>query len=183
MAVLGLVPATAQAAPATRYDGVLPNGATWIADVPANWNGTLLLYSHGYNPTPVNPPVNSPDPATAEALLARGYALAGSSYSRPGWVADTAAQDGLDTLQAVSGITGKPRRAIALGTSFGGMVTGQLAERGGRRLVGAVATCGLMGGGIDLHNYQLDGSHALAQLLLPGEQVKLVRFASQAEAA
>jgi hypothetical protein len=83
VAVLGLGPATAQAAPATRHDGVLPNGATWIADVPANWNGTLLLYSHGYNPGPANPPVNSPDPATAEALLARGYALAGSSYSRP----------------------------------------------------------------------------------------------------
>lgn len=183
MAVLGLVPTTAQAAPATRYDGVLPNGASWIADVPANWNGTLLLYSHGYNPGPANPPVNSPDPATAEALLARGYALAGSSYSRPGWVADTAAQDGLDTLQAVTGIIGKPRRAIALGTSFGGMVTGQLAERGRGRLDGAVATCGLMGGGIDLHNYQLDGSHAIAQLLLAGEQVKLVRFGDQAEVA
>jgi pimeloyl-ACP methyl ester carboxylesterase len=182
VAVLGLVPATAQAAPATRYNGALPNGATWIADVPPNWNGTLLLYSHGYNPTPVNPPVNSPDPATAEALLARGYALAGSSYSRPGWVADTAAQDGLDTLEAVSGIIGRPRRAIALGTSFGGMITGQLAERGGRRLDGAVATCGLMGGGIDLHNYQLDGSHAIAQLLLAGEQVPLVRFAGPAEA-
>lgn len=183
VAALGLVPTTAQAAPATRYDGVLPNGATWIADVPPNWNGTLLLYSHGYNPGPVNPPRNSPDPATAEALLARGYALAGSSYSRPGWVADTAAQDGLDTLQAVTGIIGTPRRAIALGTSFGGMVTGQLAERGGRRLDGAVATCGLMGGGIDLHNYQLDGSHAIAQLLLAGEQVKLVRFSGQAEVA
>lgn len=181
VAVLGLPPVAAQAAPATRYDGVLPNGATWIADVPANWNGTLLLYSHGYNPGPVNPPVNSPDPATAEALLARGYALAGSSYSRPGWVADTAAQDGLDTLGAVTGIIGRPRRAIALGTSFGGMVTAQLAERAGRRLDGAVATCGLMGGGIDLHNYQLDGSHAIAQLLLAGEQVKLVRFASAAE--
>ncbi|NGY64334.1 alpha/beta hydrolase [Lentzea sp. NEAU-D13] len=183
LTVLGLVPAAAQAAPATRYDGVLPNGATWIADVPATWNGTLLLYSHGYNPTPVNPPTNSPNPATAEALLARGYALAGSSYSRPGWVADTAAQDGLDTLQAVTGIIGKPRRAIALGTSFGGMITGQLAERAGRQLDGAVATCGMMGAGIDLHNYQLDGSHAIAQLLLAGQQVPLVRFTGPAEAA
>jgi len=183
LTVVGLAPAAAQAAPATRYDGVLPDGATWIADVPADWNGTLLLYSHGYNPTPPNPPVDSPDPATADALLARGYALAGSSYSRPGWVADTAAQDGLDTLRAVTGIIGKPRRAIALGTSFGGMITGQLAERGGRWLDGAVATCGLMGGGIGLHNYQLDGSHAIAQLLLAGEQVKLVRFTDPAEAA
>ncbi|MET8764158.1 alpha/beta hydrolase [Lentzea sp. NPDC004782] len=78
---------------------------------------------------------------------------------------------------------GKPRRAIALGTSFGGMITGQLAGRGGRWLDGAVATCGLMGGGIDLHNYQLDGAHAIARLLLAGEQVKLVRFTDPAEAA
>lgn len=183
LAVLGLAPTTALAAAATRYDGVLPDGATWIADVPANWNGTVVLYSHGYNPGPANPPVDSPDPAVAQALLARGYALAGSSYSRPGWAAGTAAQDGLDTLQAVAAIIGRPRRAIALGTSFGGMITGELAERGGRRLDGAVATCGMMGGGIDLHNYQLDGSHAIAQLLLAGEQVKLVRFTGPAEAA
>ncbi|GAA4721564.1 alpha/beta hydrolase [Phytohabitans rumicis] len=182
LAALALAPTTVQAAPATRYDGTLPNGATWIADVPANWNGTLLLYSHGYNPTPNNPPVNSPGPAAAEALLARGYALAGSSYSRSGWVTDTAASDGLDTLRAVTALIGQPRRAIALGTSFGGMITGQLAERGGRWLDGAIATCGLMGGGIDLHNYQLDGSHAVAQLLLAGEQVKLVRFTDTAEA-
>ena len=23
---------------------------TWVADVPVNWNGTLLLYSHGFGP-------------------------------------------------------------------------------------------------------------------------------------
>ncbi|MEJ3750702.1 alpha/beta hydrolase [Actinomycetes bacterium KLBMP 9797] len=182
LAALVVAPTAARAAPATRYDGVLPDGATWIADVPANWNGTLLIYSHGYNPTPNNPPANSPDPATAEALLARGYALAGSSYSRSGWVTDTAASDQLDTLRAVTALIGPPRRAIALGTSFGGMITGQLAERGGRSLDGAIATCGLMGGGIDLHNYQLDGSHAVAQLLLAGQQVKLVRFTDPAEA-
>jgi len=183
MAVLGSVPVRAQAAAATRYDGVLANGATWIADVPADWNGTLLLYSHGYNPTPNNPPANSPGPAVSEALLARGYALAGSSYSRSGWVTDTAAQDQIDTLRAVTALVGRPRRAIAVGTSFGGMITGQLAERAGRWLDGAVATCGLMGGGIDLHNYQLDGSHALARLLLPGNEVKLVDFTDPGEAA
>jgi pimeloyl-ACP methyl ester carboxylesterase len=183
MAVLGSVPVKAQAAEATRYDGVLANGATWIADVPADWNGTILLYSHGYNPTPNNPPTNSPGPAVAEALLARGYALAGSSYSRSGWVTDTAAQDQIDTLRAVSTLIGRPRRAIAVGTSFGGMITGQLAERAGRWLDGAVATCGLMGGGIDLHNYQLDGSHAIAQLLLPGQLVKLVNFDDPAQAS
>jgi pimeloyl-ACP methyl ester carboxylesterase len=177
------VPAVAHAQPAaTRYSGTLPNGATWIADVPANWNRTILLYSHGYTPGPANPPRNSPNQPAADALLARGYALAGSSYSRPGWALSTAADDQLATLAAVRAVTGPPRHVIAVGTSMGGLVTGQLAERGGPHLDGALATCGIMGGGIDLHNSQLDGLHALNQLLVPGRQVKLVRFASFAEA-
>jgi pimeloyl-ACP methyl ester carboxylesterase len=180
-----LVPAgaAAQAGSVTRHAGTLPNGTTWIADVPAPWNGTILLYSHGYNPAPVNPPQNAPGAAVAEALLARGYALAGSSYSRSGWALGTAATDQLDTLRAVTALTGRPRHVIAVGTSMGGLVTGQLAERAGRQLDGALATCGIMGGGIDLHNYQLDGAHALARLLLPGQPVPLVRYASAAEAA
>ena len=32
---------------------------TWIADVPANWNGTLLLYSHGFGPLTA---ADAPDP-------------------------------------------------------------------------------------------------------------------------
>jgi pimeloyl-ACP methyl ester carboxylesterase len=173
------VPAAAHAQPSSiRYAGTLPDGATWIADVPANWNRTILLYSHGYMPGPDNPPRNSPNQATADALLARGYALAGSSYSRPGWALATAADDQFATLAAVRAITGPPRHAIAVGTSMGGLVTGQLAERGGRQIDGALATCGIMGGGVDLHNSQLDGLHALNQLLLPGRQVTLVRFAS-----
>ena len=42
----------AGAAPAavTTHDGTLPDGASWTIDVPANWNGTLLLFSHGLVP-------------------------------------------------------------------------------------------------------------------------------------
>ncbi|HEY3260278.1 MAG TPA: alpha/beta hydrolase [Pseudonocardiaceae bacterium] len=181
--VLGL-PAAAGAQPAapTRYQGTLPDGATWIADVPSDWNGTLLLYSHGYIPGPANPPRNSPNQPTTDALLECGYALAGSSYSRVGWALATAADDQLATLAEVQRLIGRPEHVIAIGTSMGGLVTGQLAERAGGRIDGALATCGLMVGGIDLHNAQLDGLHALAQLLLPGQPVKLVRFASLADA-
>jgi hypothetical protein len=31
----------------TTRTGTLPDGATFLIEVPANWNGTLLLYSHG----------------------------------------------------------------------------------------------------------------------------------------
>jgi hypothetical protein len=28
----------------------LANGTAWIAEYPQSWNGTLLLYSHGFGP-------------------------------------------------------------------------------------------------------------------------------------
>jgi pimeloyl-ACP methyl ester carboxylesterase len=169
-------PAGAQPAPPTRYSGTLPNGATWIADVPTRWNGILIIYSHGYVPGPDNPPRNSPNQPTADALLARGYALAGSSYSRPGWALATAPDDQIATLRAVRRLIGRPDRVIAFGTSMGGLVTGRLAQTAGENFDGALATCGLMGGGVDLHNYQLDGLHAINQLLLGDAAVRLVRF-------
>ena len=102
LAPLTIAVPAAQAAPppACSADSVvtetLPNGTTWKADVPANWNGTLLLYSHGYLPTfagAPNLPQNAPDPDTAAALLAEGYALTGSSYAAAGWALNTAPQD------------------------------------------------------------------------------------------
>jgi hypothetical protein len=41
-----------------------------------------------------------------------------------------------------------------------------------------VSICGLLGGGVDLNNYQLDGEYALNQLLAPDQPVKLVNYAS-----
>jgi hypothetical protein len=42
-------------ATAHTITGTLPDGSTYLFEVPANWNGTLLLYSHGYNAGPSNP--------------------------------------------------------------------------------------------------------------------------------
>jgi pimeloyl-ACP methyl ester carboxylesterase len=180
--LLGL-PTTAGAAPvATHYAGTLPNGSTWIADRPANWNGTLLIYSHGYIPGPALPAPQEAPNNTAADLLAQGYALAGSSYSRPGWALATAAADQLATVSAVQALIGPTRHVIAVGNSMGGLITGQLAERAGDRIDGALASCGLMVGGIDMHNAQLDGLYTLAQLLLPDQNLKLVRFSSIGEA-
>src|SRR5688572_30480910 len=64
-------PATVGSA-VTVYSGSLPNGATWKAELPANWNRTLLLYSHGYLPTFAGAPNvawDAPDPQTGAALL------------------------------------------------------------------------------------------------------------------
>src|SRR5919201_707587 len=88
----------AGAASSTQYAGVLPDGGSWIADVPSPWNGTLLLYSHGYGR---NAPADAPDQTTKDALLGRGYALAGSSYDPAGslWALGSAVRDQFQTLQ------------------------------------------------------------------------------------
>src|SRR5579859_1285264 len=80
------------AAPGTQVSGTLADGTTWIAEYPQAWNGTLLLYSHGFGPLTA---ADAPNPATQAALLADGYALAGSSYdpNNSEWALDTAVSD------------------------------------------------------------------------------------------
>jgi hypothetical protein len=123
---------------------------------------------------------DAPDPATQAALLARGYALAGSSYDPDGseWALGSAARDQCGTLAAVEAgvLPGHPRQVLAFGTSMGGLVSALEAQDGAGLINGALTTCGIVAGAINLNEYQLDGEYALAQLLLPGQQIKLVRF-------
>jgi hypothetical protein len=175
--------ATIAATRATHVTGTLLDGAIWVADLPARWNGTLLLYSHGFGPLEA---MDAPDSATSAALLARGYALAGSSYDPNGslWALDSAVHDQLGTLRAVeSGVLPRrPGRVLAFGTSMGGLVSALEAQHGAGLIDGALTTCGVVAGGVNLNNYQIAGQYTLAQLLLPGQRVQLVGFASASDA-
>jgi hypothetical protein len=175
-----LAPA-AGATQAGHYTGQLPDGASWVADVPGAWNGTIILYSHGFGPLE---PQNAPDEATERTLLDGGYALAGSSYSGPSlWALESAVRDQFGALAALEAQIGPARRTIAWGTSMGGLVSSLEAEDTRGRIDGALTTCGLVGGALNLNNYQLDGEYALSRLLAPEQEIKLVRYRDQDEAA
>ncbi len=171
---LSITPLTSANATSGHFTGTLADGSTWVADVPARWNGTLLLYSHGFGPLIAQ---DAPNPDVGAALLSRGYALAGSSYA-PGslWALGSAVDDQLGTAAAVRAIIGRPRRTIAVGTSMGGLVSALLAETG--RVDGALTTCGIVAGGADLNNYQLNAEYALAALLAPGQSIQLTGYAT-----
>lgn len=177
-------PAARAADSPAHIEGTLPSGATYLMDVPARWNGTVLLYSHGYRPAgPANPAQNAPDDATKSLLLEAGYALAGSSYATTGWAVTDAVPDQLSTLDAFTGRFGQARETIAWGTSYGGLVTTAIAERHPERIHGSLSMCGLVQGGVANWNSTLDPVFALRTLLAPDSGIPLTGLESQSEAA
>jgi pimeloyl-ACP methyl ester carboxylesterase len=178
----GHAPAAAITEP-SHVEGSLPDGATYVMDVPAHWNHTVLLYSHGYAPQGVpNPARNAPGDAERTALLAQGYAMIGSSYAGNGWILERALPDQLATLDAFTARFGPAHRTIAWGTSLGGMITAGLAERAGQRFAGTLSMCGLIQGGVANWNNTLDPAFAVTTLLAPGSTGPLVRIPDQATA-
>ncbi|GGN09586.1 pimeloyl-ACP methyl ester carboxylesterase [Actinoplanes campanulatus] len=143
---------------------------------------TVLLFAHGFGPLR---PQDAPSDRTRELLLAEGYAMVGSSYSGPTmWALETALPDQHAALRAFEDVLGTPpRRTIAIGRSMGGLVSARQAHdpRGG--IDGALTTCGIVAGGLNLNNYQLDGLHALSELLAPGRTIPLVRYDNPEQAA
>ena len=167
----------------TVLTGSLASGATWEARVPEAWNGTLILYGHGFRGPGQNPAWDSRMDPTFDELARQGYAVAASSYATTGWALGTAVQDQLQTFKAFGHSFAQPQRTIAFGRSMGGLVTSLIAEVPGSGVDAAVSTCGLVGGGASLNNYQLDAAYAASELLLPGQNHRLTGFTSPAESA
>lgn len=173
-------PAVAAAPDSRHVEGSLPSGATYVMDVPTAWNGTVLLFSHGYNDVGApNPAEDAPDDATKSLLLKQGYALAGSSYASAGWALPGAVDDQLATLSAFIDRFGSAGRTVAWGRSYGGMVTTAIAERHPERIDGSLSLCGLVHGGVANWNNTLDPVFALKTLLTPGSDVPLVDLPDQ----
>ncbi|MGW0711639.1 alpha/beta hydrolase [Streptomyces sp. NPDC002643] len=182
---LTMVPAQAAVpetdAPPLHLTGTLADGAVWIADVPADWNGELLLFSHGFGPLQ---PQLAPSEQARTALLDAGYALAGSSYDPNGswWALNSAERDQFATLDAFTRAVRRPDATIAMGQSMGGLVAARMARDGGGRIDAALSLCGITAGAVDTLDQQLRAEVAIAELLLPGEPVELAGYANLAEA-
>jgi pimeloyl-ACP methyl ester carboxylesterase len=173
---LAMAPITASAS-VTTTTGSFDDGATYLIEVPSNWNGTLLLYSHGYvTPGSANPARDVGDPLTRAYLLNSGYALAGSSYASTGWALKEAFVDQMETLRTFSDLNGKPTRTIAWGHSLGGIITAGLLQRFPKSFDAALPMCGVVAGGVGVWNEGLDGEFVIKTLLAPNSNLQLVHI-------
>jgi pimeloyl-ACP methyl ester carboxylesterase len=172
----GLAPDAMAAGPAT-LTGSLPDGATYLIQVPDTWDGTLVLYSHGIViPGGPNPARDGGDPLTGQYLLGHGYALAGSSYATTGWAVQDGLADQVATLDVFGSLVGQPGRTIAWGHSLGGLITAGLLQRDPDRFAGALPMCGPVAGSVGTWNQALDAEFVFQQLMAPPGPLQLVRI-------
>lgn len=168
-------PANAASA-ARRIDGQHAGGSRWAIEVPANWNGTLLLYARGYGSGPIDQPPEVAPRGMRDELLRRGYALGASNYSGREWAVQEAPGDQIEVLDAFVAQVGAPQRAIAWGSSMGGLVSVAMAERYANRLSGALPMCGSVGGSLGMLNTALDGAFVFRSLAATDPALRVVQL-------
>ena len=142
------VPAAAPRGAVSWTDQVIGEtgpGSTYSLNMPSNWNGTLVVYVHGFVDAAL--PVTLPNiNALRDALGEAGYAVAFSSFSENGFDF----KDGLQRTHQLSGLFasrfGKPTKTIVMGHSLGGLITLALAEKYPTQYQGALPMCGVVGG-------------------------------------
>jgi hypothetical protein len=111
------------------------DGAPYRIRKPAMWNGTLIIYGHGYRDKADHPgEVDNrnadiaPDPALEPVLLAQGYALAGSAYKDNGWAVEEGYVDSLNLVSYFKTNVGVPNRTLYWGFSMGSVIGFKNAE-------------------------------------------------------
>jgi pimeloyl-ACP methyl ester carboxylesterase len=129
--------------------GTLESGALSLICFPDDWNGTLVVYAHGY--VAASEPVTLPDDEVsgvhvAEAVTGLGYAFATTSYRANGLVVLPAVDDVAELIGAVRArVRPDPDRTLLVGFSEGGLVAALSLERHPELVDGALAACGPVG--------------------------------------
>jgi len=162
--VLVTAPTVANAAPACDGKspiqscvGVTSDGAPYAMQVPANFNGTVALYSHGYRynvDIPAGIPLiggykitNTPEPipggnmAVAQYFFSQGIAIVGSGFARQGWNPDSAIKTNVELIDTFKKQFPKTTKVVAWGSSLGGVITQGLAEKYPELISAAAPMC------------------------------------------
>lgn len=118
-------------------------GAPYRIDIPANWNGDVVMLLHGYEPKGVPRQTAWPQNEAAPVFLARGYAVAASAYRTQGWAVAEALPDIERLRQHFAATYGQPRHTYLAGFSLGGHLALASLEQQGRHYAGALSLCGI----------------------------------------
>lgn len=145
------------------WRGGTTQGAFYWVAIPKDWNGSLVVHSHG-GPRTGTPEIDDPveDLQRFAVTLREGYAWIGSTYRRGGYGVRMAAEDTDIVRRMFWTLFGKPKRTILHGQSWGGNVAAKTAElyaldaEGGRNYDGVMLTSGVLAGGTRAYRFRAD---------------------------
>jgi pimeloyl-ACP methyl ester carboxylesterase len=162
-------------------------GAAFAIALPADWNGEVLLFAHGYTRTgeiaavSENPAAEDPSTGLLTAAYRQNFAVGHSAYDKGGVGVETGAVNTLRLKRFVDGLGA--RRVYLSGASMGGSIVMTLIEGHPQEFAGAISACGVvdnwqdeLGWQIDMRavydyytrgtDYELPGSHDLHESAL-----------------
>jgi hypothetical protein len=154
-----------EALPGARADFGRLGGSVYQIEVPARWNGRLVLFMHGFGE--LAPEARVSPPGIRRYLIGQGYAWGASSFSSTALIPGRAADETAALWDLFARRYGRPRRSYVTGVSMGGGATHVAAERYGNRFDGALALCGAAG--------QTPGATITADFVAAGAYVAGVR--------
>jgi len=152
-------PQCATASFVTQCGGVGADGAPYAFIAAANFNGTVFLYSHGVRPAidipatlaPVGPytktnaaepgPLAASDLSVINKLVAAGYGVAGSGFSRQGINTAEALAANKELIATFKTKFPTTKTVIAWGQSLGAMHSQMLAEKHPELVDGVILAC------------------------------------------
>jgi pimeloyl-ACP methyl ester carboxylesterase len=130
-------------------DGTQTTGALYRICFPADWNGELVIYAHGY--VDASQPIAIRDDviggqSVSSSVSGLGYGFATTSYRANGLVVPEAVDDVIELQSTVVRLyRPDPTRTLIVGASEGGLVAALAAERHPDVIDGALAACGPVG--------------------------------------
>lgn len=153
------------------YDGI-QGPASYAIEVPDNWNGTLIMYAHGYAGQGEDLKVSLPP--LRDYWISQGYAWAASSYSANYYDVRAGIEDTNALALAFDELTGKgqPKKFLIMGVSMGGHIAGAAVEAETLQTVqnkvtyaASMPVCGVMD---PAYEFQWLGDYNLAAAQLAG---------------
>jgi hypothetical protein len=131
------------ALPGARAEYGRLGGSTYQLEIPAHWNGRLVLWMHGF--AEFASQLNTGPPDFRRYLISHGFAWAASSFSSVSLIPGRAADETAALWDHFVAEHGRPKWTYVSGASMGGWATDIAAERYGNRFDGALSFCGAVG--------------------------------------
>ncbi len=120
-------------------------GAEYRIDMPAEWNGKLVVWYHGYSEHGTTFHIAEHVGADLQNFLERHYAIVQSAYSEPGWALQQAYPESEAVRHYFDRRYGHPRETYAVGGSMGGALVMITLELNPKPFLGGLDLCGAVG--------------------------------------